>query len=104
MADIHLLHRGFQRIMAKTMTAAVAVPHFHYTEDINVDALVQLKDDLKEMSLDLGVKVTYLPFLIKAVSLALKDYPLMNSTVNENITEITMRGTLPPMPLPSMTQ
>ncbi|CAM6115917.1 unnamed protein product [Calypogeia fissa] len=90
--DIIIPVRGFRRIMVKTMTAAVAVPHFYYTEDIKVDGLVQLKDNLKGLTLERGVKLTYLPFLLKALSLALKDYPLMNSSVNEDISEITQRA------------
>jgi 2-oxoisovalerate dehydrogenase E2 component (dihydrolipoyl transacylase) len=78
--------------MAKTMTAAVAVPHLYYTEDIKVDALIRLKDGLKDMTFESGVKLTYLPFLLKALSLSLKQYPIMNSTVNEDVSEITLRG------------
>ncbi|KAK9288900.1 hypothetical protein L1049_017369 [Liquidambar formosana] len=35
--------RGFQRTMVKTMTMAAKIPHFHYVEEINCDALVELK-------------------------------------------------------------
>ncbi|KAG6545786.1 hypothetical protein Mapa_012747 [Marchantia paleacea] len=80
--------RGFRRIMAKTMAAAVTVPHFHYTEDIEMNSIVQLKKSLKDMPLEKGVKLTYLPFLIKALSLALLKYPIMNSTVNQEVSEI----------------
>lgn len=70
------------------MAAAVAVPHLHYTEDIEMNSIVQLKKSLKDMPLEKGVKLTYLPFFIKALSLALLKYPIMNSTVNQEVTEI----------------
>jgi pyruvate/2-oxoglutarate dehydrogenase complex dihydrolipoamide acyltransferase (E2) component len=44
--------------------------------------------------LEQGVKLTHLPFLIKALSMALKKFPVMNSTVDEGVTEIQVRGTL----------
>ncbi|KAL3700852.1 hypothetical protein R1sor_018874 [Riccia sorocarpa] len=80
--------RGFRRVMAKTMAAAVSIPHFHYTEEVEMNSIVQLKNSLKDVPSENGIKVTYLPFLIKALSLALLKYPVMNSTVNEDVSEI----------------
>jgi len=81
--------------MAKAMTAAAAVPHFHYMEEIEVDKLVALKSLLSQsIPLESGIKLTYLPFLIKSLSMALQKYPIMNSTVNESVTEIQVRGDL----------
>jgi 2-oxoisovalerate dehydrogenase E2 component (dihydrolipoyl transacylase) len=81
--------------MAKAMTAAAAVPHFYYVEEIGVDKLTKLKRALSEgVPLEQGVKLTHLPFLIKALSMALKKFPVMNSTVDEGVTEIQVRGTL----------
>lgn len=81
--------------MAKAMTAAAAVPHFYYVEEIEVDKLTKLKRALSEgVPLEPGVKLTHLPFLIKSLSMALKKYPVMNSTVDEAVTEIQVRGML----------
>ncbi|XP_024527127.1 lipoamide acyltransferase component of branched-chain alpha-keto acid dehydrogenase complex, mitochondrial isoform X1 [Selaginella moellendorffii] len=77
--------RGFRRIMAKTMAAAASVPHFHYMEEINVDALVKLRAHLQ---LQTRSKLTFLPFLIKALSLTLVRYPILNSNINQDASEI----------------
>ncbi|KAG0624498.1 hypothetical protein M758_3G252400 [Ceratodon purpureus] len=91
--DTSIPVRGYRRAMAKAMTAAAAVPHFYYVEEIGVDKLTKLKRVLSEgVPLEPGVKLTHLPFLIKALSMALKKYPVMNSTVDEAVTEIQVRA------------
>lgn len=84
--------RGFQRAMIKSMTLAAKIPHFHYVEEINCDALVKLKASFQEENRDPEVKHTFLPFMIKTLSMALSKYPLLNSCFNEELQEITVKG------------
>ncbi|KAG6493327.1 hypothetical protein ZIOFF_048309 [Zingiber officinale] len=84
--------RGFQRSMVKSMTMAAKVPHFHYVEEINFDALVELKTAFQTANKDQNVKHTYLPFLIKSLSMALNKYPLLNSSFNDETNEIFLKG------------
>jgi 2-oxoisovalerate dehydrogenase E2 component (dihydrolipoyl transacylase) len=72
---------GIQRIMVKTMTAATAVPHFTYCDEIDMGALVDLRQKLKPVCADVtgGTNLTYMPFFIKAASLALQRTPILNS-------------------------
>lgn len=44
--------------------------------------LVKLRDDLKTEAVERGVKLTYMPFLIKAASLALLKFPILNSSLD----------------------
>ncbi|WOH13008.1 hypothetical protein DCAR_0832517 [Daucus carota subsp. sativus] len=83
--------RGFHRAMVKTMTAAAKIPHFYFVEEINCDALVDLKAFFQKHS-DPDVKHTSLPILIKSLSMALKKYPLLNSRFSEESNEVTLRG------------
>jgi len=88
--------RGHRRAMAKAMAAAAAVPHFFYVEEIVMDKLTEIKRSLnQEVPLEAGVKLTHLPFLIKSLSMTLKKFPVINSTVAEAVTEIQGRGTTP---------
>lgn len=80
--------------MVKSMTMAAKVPHFHYLEEINCDALVKLKTAFQNENTDPDVKHTFLPFLIKSLSLALNKYPLLNSSFNEETTEVILKGML----------
>ncbi|KAF6173810.1 hypothetical protein GIB67_003811 [Kingdonia uniflora] len=84
--------RGFQRAMVKSMTLAAKVPHFHYLEEINCDALVELKEAFKSENSDPDVKHTYLPFLIKSLSMSLRKHPLLNSSFLEDSHEVTLKG------------
>lgn len=85
------LCRGFHRAMVKTMTAASKIPHFYFVEEINCDALVDLKAFFQKHS-DPDVKHTSLPILIKSLSMALKKYPLLNSRFSEESYEVTLKG------------
>lgn len=84
--------RGFQRAMVKAMTIAAKVPHFHYLEEINCDALVKLKAAFQNENTDQDVKHTFLPFLVKSLSMALNKYPLLNSSFNEETSEVILKG------------
>ncbi|XP_078435800.1 2-oxoacid dehydrogenases acyltransferase family protein [Wolffia australiana] len=89
---VHLT--GFQRAMVKSMTNAVKIPHFHYLEEINFDALVKLKETFRDENNDPEIKHTYLPFLIKSLSLALGKHPLLNSSFLEESNEIILKGSI----------
>lgn len=58
--------RGFRKAMVKSMAAAGAVPHFHFCEEVQMDALVALRALLRTEAVLGGAKLTYMPFFIKA--------------------------------------
>ncbi|KAF2615136.1 hypothetical protein F2Q70_00009697 [Brassica cretica] len=85
--------RGFNRSnRSRQMTMATKVPHFHFVEEINCDALVKLKHFFKENNKDSTVKHTFLPTLIKSLSMALTKHPSVNSCFNEEYLEIILKG------------
>ncbi|EFC48345.1 dihydrolipoamide branched chain transacylase E2 [Naegleria gruberi] len=84
--------RGLMRTMIKTMNAATKVPHFGYKDEVYVDNLMTLRNHLKKTAERQGVKLSYMPFIIKAVSLALKEYPVLNSSLSEDESEIIYKG------------
>lgn len=88
------LCRAYQRAMVKSMTAAVSVPHFHFIEEINCDELVKLKAAFQKENSDPDVKFTFLPMLIKSLSMALTTHPLVNSTFNLENYEVTFKGSI----------
>ncbi|OWZ21499.1 Lipoamide acyltransferase component of branched-chain alpha-keto acid dehydrogenase complex [Phytophthora megakarya] len=79
-----------QKMMVKSMNAALQIPHFGYADEIRMDALYELRKELKPLAESRGVKLSFMPFIIKAASLALKHYPMLNATVNDSETEITL--------------
>lgn len=80
--------------MVKTMSMAARVPHFHYVEEINCNTLVELKASFQNNNPDPGVKHTFLPLLIKSLSMALYKYPWLNSSFNEETVEVILKGLL----------
>mmetsp|Transcript_1899 Transcript_1899/g.6786 ORF Transcript_1899/g.6786 Transcript_1899/m.6786 type:complete len:531 (-) Transcript_1899:51-1643(-) len=84
--------KGIQKVMAKTMTSANEVPHFGLNEEIVVDNLKQVRELLKPVAEKKGLKLSYMPFFMKACSLALKSYPILNSHVDTDCTQITYKG------------
>ncbi|ASG65469.1 dihydrolipoamide acetyltransferase [Idiomarina piscisalsi] len=82
--------RGVKAAMAKQMMNSVStIPHFTYADEFDVTNLIELREKLKEQYKEKGVRLTVMPFFIKALSLALKEFPVMNAQVNEDCTEIT---------------
>eukprot|EP01038_Epipyxis_sp_PR26KG_P005111 gene5111-7122_t len=80
--------RGVQRLMVKSMTAALQVQHLTYSEEIIFNNLVKLRKDLNIEFEKRGIKLSYMPFLMKAASLSLSEYPILNALVNPDLTEM----------------
>lgn len=78
--------------MVKSMSMAAKVPHFHYVDEITCNALVELKTSFQKNYPYPDVKHTFLPLLIKSLSMALIKYPLMNSCFNEESLEVILKG------------
>jgi len=91
MEDVKVPVRGVQRLMVKSMTAAAQVQHLTLCDEVGFDATIQLRDLLR-VSLQQrhpGLKFTHLPLLVKAVSMALLQFPHLNATVNTDCSEVT---------------
>jgi len=69
-----------QNQMFKTMTRSLTIPHFLYADEIDVTPLSTLRHRLNTQS-GKQHKLSFLHFIIKAVSLALEDFPLLNARV-----------------------
>ena len=57
--------RGIRKAMVKSMNIAHTIPHFGYYEEIDMTKLVQLRQELKSISNERGIKLSYMPFIIK---------------------------------------
>ncbi|ABV36936.1 Dihydrolipoyllysine-residue (2-methylpropanoyl)transferase [Shewanella sediminis HAW-EB3] len=82
--------RGVKAVMAKMMTESVStIPHFTYCEEIDLTELVTLRESMKKKYSTDELKLTMMPFFMKSMSLALKQFPVINSRVNEDCSELT---------------
>lgn len=84
--------KGYNKAMVKKMNESLSIPVFGYCEDVLMDELVKLRKDLKSLAEKRGVKLSYMPFIIKACSLGLKKYPILNSSLSADQTEVIFRG------------
>ncbi|KAF4533509.1 hypothetical protein B566_EDAN000994 [Ephemera danica] len=81
--------KGVMRAMVRTMTKAKEIPHFVYSDEINLNQLVELRTQLKDVTLKRGgVKLSYMPFFVKAASMSLIQFPIINSSVDEDCTHV----------------
>lgn len=84
--------RGVKRIMFETMSYSNQnLPHFTILEQAKVTDLVRLREEFKIRLAKQNLKITYLPFIMKAVLLCLKDFPLFNSLYDEEKAEIVYK-------------
>lgn len=58
------------------------IPHFSYSDEIDMTNLVKAREYLKEEAQARGIRLTYMPFIIKAASNALLKYPILNSCLD----------------------
>ncbi|XP_049910109.1 lipoamide acyltransferase component of branched-chain alpha-keto acid dehydrogenase complex, mitochondrial isoform X2 [Epinephelus moara] len=84
--------KGFHKAMVKTMTAALKIPHFGYCDEVDLTRLVSLRAELKSIVESRGVKLSFMPFFIKAASLGLLHFPILNASVDEGCQNITYKA------------
>jgi 2-oxoisovalerate dehydrogenase E2 component (dihydrolipoyl transacylase) len=83
--------QGLRRKIAEHMVRAKqTIPHYTYVDECDVTDLVKLRDGLRESFNQAGVKLTYLPFFVKAVVAALKEVPIVNASLVEADGEIVL--------------
>ncbi|KAF8774783.1 lipoamide acyltransferase component of branched-chain alpha-keto acid dehydrogenase complex, mitochondrial-like [Argiope bruennichi] len=75
--------KGYKKAMVKTMTKSLSIPCFSYCDEIDLTNLVQMREKFKSVAEEKGIKFSYMPFFIKAASLALMEYPILNASVDE---------------------
>ncbi|MCB8890711.1 2-oxo acid dehydrogenase subunit E2 [Vreelandella malpeensis] len=76
--------RGVRAAMARRMVHAVStIPHFHYGDEIDVTALLALRERLKPAIEASGERLTLMPFIMKALALAIDVEPIVNARLDE---------------------
>jgi pyruvate dehydrogenase E2 component (dihydrolipoamide acetyltransferase) len=81
--------RGLRKKIAEKMrSSADQVVPFSYVEECDATELVKLRTKAKAIGEKRGIKLTYLPFVMKAMVAALKQHPRVNSTFDEATQEM----------------
>ncbi len=84
--------KGLRKKIAQKMRLSKdKATHFTYVEEADATELVKLRKQAKEIGAQQGIKVTFLPFIMKAMVAALRKYPILNSTLDEERNELVYR-------------
>ncbi|MBF8724238.1 dihydrolipoamide acetyltransferase family protein [Pseudomonas guariconensis] len=84
---------GLRRKIAQRMQDAKRrVAHFSYVEEIDVTALEALRQQLNQKHGESRGKLTLLPFIVRAMVVALRDFPQINATYDDEAQVITRHG------------
>lgn len=92
-ADRREPFKGIRRKIAEHLSLSKQkAPHFAYVEEVDVTELVNLRQQLKPVAAEKDIKLTYLPFIMLAVSRALSEFPVLNSALDEAAGELVYKG------------
>lgn len=89
--------RGLRKKIAEKMVRSkFTAPHFGFVEEVDCTEIVALRKRLNETLVAAGekTKLSFLPFIVKAVIAAMKKYPHLNANMDEAAQELVVRGEL----------
>lgn len=90
--DVRVPFRGLRRKIAERMALSKQkAAHFTYVEEVDASALVTLRSRANARLASQNVKLSFLPFIVKATVEALKRFPQLNATLDESAAEIIQR-------------
>lgn len=83
--------KGVRRSMARAMTAsAFTAVHVTIMDRADAGGLRELRERERALAEGKGLRLTYLPFIVKALTLVLERFPLLNSSLDEERQEIVL--------------
>lgn len=86
--------KGVAAVMARRMVqASTQIPHFHYGDELDITDLLALRARLKVRAEQQGIRLTLMPFIMKAMALAVIEEPILNARLSEDESEILYQGT-----------
>jgi pyruvate dehydrogenase E2 component (dihydrolipoamide acetyltransferase) len=84
--------RGVRKAIAERMVRSIhTTAQVTHVDEVDMTELVLLREAFKGSAEKRGVKLTFLPLVIKAVMPALKEFPYVNSTLDETRGEIVLK-------------
>ncbi len=81
---------AIQKAMVNAMDSALSIPHMLFCDEIIMEQLLDTRNKLRNVYSEEFPKMSHLPILIKVLSLALDEYPQMNSSLSSCRKEILM--------------
>ncbi|WP_394583555.1 2-oxo acid dehydrogenase subunit E2 [Cytobacillus firmus] len=80
---------GIRKAIAKAMVNSKhTAPHVTLMDEIDVTKLVAHRKKFKEVAANKGIKLTFLPYVVKALTSALREFPALNTSIDDAAGEI----------------
>ncbi|WP_047982947.1 dihydrolipoamide acetyltransferase family protein [Ornithinibacillus californiensis] len=81
-----------RKTIAKAMVnSKTKAPHVTLMDEVDVTELVAHRKKFKQTAIDQGIKLTYLPYVVKALVSALRQYPILNASIDDATEEIVQK-------------
>lgn len=91
-AEERVAIRGIRKKIAENMQMAKhIIPHFTLMDEAEVTELVAMRESLKEYAEKHGTKITYLPFVMKALIATTRQFPMFNASIDDAAQEIVYK-------------
>ncbi len=83
---------GMRKAIAKAMVNSKQTsPHVTHLDEVEVEALWNHRKKFKDVAAEQGVKLTFLPYVVKALVSMLKKYPQMNTSIDNETFEVIQK-------------
>lgn len=84
--------KGIRKKIAEHMVKSVRIiPHVTHVDELEIDPLKALRDRMKPYAEEKGIMLTFLPFFIKAITIALKEFKTLNASIDDDTNEIVLK-------------
>ena len=83
---------GIRKKIAQNLQMSKSIiPHFTLMDEADVTQLVALRESLKDFAEKNGTKITYLPFVVKALIATIKEYPMFSASIDDAASQIVYK-------------
>lgn len=91
-AEERIPFKGIRKAVANAMVRSVyTAPHVTLMDEVDVSLLVALREKAKPVAEMKGIKLTYLPFIVKALIAGARQFPMVNATLDEEHNEMVYK-------------
>ncbi|MFB5660742.1 dihydrolipoamide acetyltransferase family protein [Alteribacillus sp. HJP-4] len=85
--------KGIRKAIAKAMVNSKhTAPHVTHMDEVDVTKLVENRRKYKPIAAEQEIKLTYLPYVVKALTSALRKYPALNASIDDENQEIVYKN------------
>ena len=83
---------GIRKKIAQNLQMSKSIiPHFTLMDEVDVTQLVALRESLKDFAEKNGTKITYLPFVVKALIATIKEFPMFSASIDDAASQIVYK-------------